>query len=280
MSEPLDSGVYRELVRRALAEDLGWGDVTTTAVVGPHVRARGRIIAGGALVVAGLDVSLETFRQLDPGVQVTVFKGDGARVVAGDVLAGLEGQAAALLTAERTAMNFLRHLSGIATYTRTLVDEAQGRWEVGDTRKTLPLLRVVEKYAVRVGGGQNGRLALDDGVIVKRNHARVAGGIGAAVRAAHAAHPESPVQAEASSLADAAEAVEAGATFILASAPTIDELVRIIAWCAGRARVEVSGLRTAADRAAAAGAGADYLSLGSLADTAPASDITLELEAP
>jgi nicotinate-nucleotide pyrophosphorylase (carboxylating) len=278
MFEPLDPGVYRELVRRALAEDLGWGDVTTAAVVPGDARARGRIVAADAVVVAGMDVALEAFRQLDPAIVVGERHPDGDRCAPGAVLAEVSGLAAALLTAERTALNFLRHLTGIATLTRQLVEEANGRWQVGDTRKTLPLLRAVEKYAVRVGGGQNGRLALDDGIIVKRNHARVAGGLGLAVKRAHAAQPESPVQAEVSSVAEAAEAVEAGATFVLASAPSIDEIVRIIVWCAGRARVEVSGLRTPEERAAAADAGADYLSLGCLADTAPASDMTLEIE--
>ncbi len=277
-TEGLDPGVYRELVRRALAEDLGWGDVTTAAVVPPDAIAVGRLVARAPLVLAGMDVALEVFRQLDPSVQVRARRADGDRCETGGVLAELQGLAAPLLTAERTALNFLRHLSGIATGTRRLVDEAAGRWSVGDTRKTLPLLRAIEKYAVRIGGGQNGRLALDDGIIIKRNHARVAGGLGTAVRRAHAAHPDSPIQAEVASAVEADEAVEAGASFLLCSAASAAELARIIEGCVGRARVEVSGLRTPEDRDAAAAAGADYLSLGCLADTAPASDITLDIE--
>ena len=276
--EPLDPGVYRELVRRALAEDLGWGDVTTAAVVPPDAGAVGRIIAGAPLVLAGLDVALEVFRQLDPSVQPRSRHADGDRCEAGAVLAEMRGLAAAMLTAERTALNLLRHLSGIATVTRRLVDEARGRWQVSDTRKTLPLLRALEKYAVRVGGGQNGRLALDDGIIIKRNHARLAGGLGAAVRKAHAAHPDSPVQAEVASLAEADDAVRAGASFILCTAAPGAELVRIMERCVGQARVEVSDLLTPEEREAAAAAGADYLSLGCLVDTAPASDITFDIE--
>ena len=278
MIEPLDPGVYRELVRRALAEDLGWGDVTTSAVIPGEARAVGRLVAHHRLVLAGMDVALEVFRQLDPAVRVAARLADGDRCETGTVLAEVHGLAPALLTAERTALNFLRHLSGIATLTRQMVDEAQGRWQVGDTRKTLPLLRSVEKYAVRVGGGQNGRLALDDGIIIKRNHVRLAGGIGATVRAAHKIHPDVPVQVEVASLSEAVEAVESGATFVLCSARALPELVRTIEWCAGRARIEVSGLQTREEWVAAAAAGADYLSMRCLADAAPASDITFELE--
>jgi nicotinate-nucleotide pyrophosphorylase (carboxylating) len=276
--EPLDPGVYRELVRRALAEDLGWGDVTTTAVVPPDAAAVGRIVARVPLVLAGLDVALEVFRQLDPSVQPRTRRADGDRCAAGGVIAEMRGLAAAMLTAERTALNLLRHLSGIATVTGRLVDEARGRWQVGDTRKTLPLLRALEKYAVRVGGGQNGRLALDDGIIIKRNHARLAGGLEEAVRKAHAAHPDSPIQAEVESVAEADDAIRAGASFILCTAASGTELGRIMERCAGQARVEVSGLRTPEEREAAAAAGADYLSLGCLVDTAPAADITLDIE--
>jgi nicotinate-nucleotide pyrophosphorylase (carboxylating) len=276
--EALDPGAYREFVRRALAEDLGWGDVTTTAVVPSEAMALGRLVAHGELVVAGLDVAIEAFRQLDPGVIVEARRADGDACPPETVLAVLRGQAASMLTAERTALNLLRRLSGVATATRRMVEALDGHGTVADTRKTTPLLRALEKYAVRAGGGENGRLSLDDGLIIKRNHIRLAGGLVDAVRRAHAGHPDVPVQVEVSSLHETQEAIEAGATLVLCTACPLDELRRVVAWCAGRARVEVSGHFTPADVTAVASTGVDYISLGSLTDAAPAVDITLELE--
>jgi nicotinate-nucleotide pyrophosphorylase (carboxylating) len=277
-AERLDSGVYRELVRRALAEDLGWGDVTTAAIVASTPRARGRLVAGGDIVLAGLDVALEAFRQLDPSLAVHARREDGDRGRAGWVIAELDGLAAPMLTAERTALNLLRHLSGVATLTRQLVDAGGGRLQVGDTRKTMPLLRSLQKYAVRVGGGANGRLSLDDGIIVKRSHARVAGGLGPAIARARAAHPDVPVQAELAALDDADAAIGSGAAVVLLPAALLGDLPALVERCAGRVRIEVTGVRSVADVRAAAAAGADFVSCGCLTDSAPAADVTLELE--
>ena len=162
--EPLDAALYRELVRRALAEDLGWGDVTTEATVDPALRARGIILAKCDCVIAGLDVAAEAFRQLDPGAAFTIARATTAiAATSGTVVAEVRGSAAAMLTAERTALNFLQRLSGIATLTRRFVDAAGGTIIVLDTRKTTPTLRALEKYAVRAGGGTNHRDGLDDG---------------------------------------------------------------------------------------------------------------------
>jgi nicotinate-nucleotide pyrophosphorylase (carboxylating) len=276
--EPLDAGVYRELVRRALAEDLGWGDVTTNAIVGPTARAVGRLVARADLVVAGLDVSLEAFRQLDPAVAVGPALADGDTCRAGGVVATLRGLAAPMLTAERTALNFLCHMSGIATATRALAEAAGGRVEITDTRKTLPVLRAIEKYAVRAGGGQNGRLSLDDGVIIKRSHLQFAAGVGDAVRRARAAHPDVPVQVEVETADDAAEAADAGAVVALCTDGAPELVRRITQRVAGRLRVEVSGRVAAADIAALAAAGAGYVSLGALTWASPAAEITLVVE--
>ena len=177
---------YEDIVRRALAEDVGLGDRTTAATVKAGQLAHGRFVAKDSLVVAGLDVAAETFRQLDPSVVIEVNWGDGSHVEAGDVIAVVSGNARAMLTAERTALNFLQRLSGIATLTSHYVDAAKGRITILDTRKTTPGYRAIEKYAVRCGGGTNHRQRLDDGVLVKDNHKRLAGGIREAVEAAKA----------------------------------------------------------------------------------------------
>ena len=174
---PLDPGLYREIVRRALAEDLGWGDVTTEATVGAGLKARGVILAKSPCVIAGLDVAAEAFRQLDPAAVFTVHKGDGSACAPGDIVAEVRGSAASMLTAERTALNLMQRMTGIATMTRRFVDAAGGRITILDTRKTTPTLRALEKYAVRAGGGTNHRGGLDDGILIKDNHIRLAGGL-------------------------------------------------------------------------------------------------------
>ena len=207
--EPLDPSVYRQIVRRALAEDLGWGDVTTEATVPADVRGRGTIVVKSPCVLAGLDVAAEAFRQLDPAVHITLRNRDGDRCEAGAVAAEVRGAAALMLTAERTALNFLQRLSGIATLTRRYVDAADGRIIVLDTRKTTPTLRALEKYAVRAGGGSNHRSGLDDGILIKDNHVRLAGGVAEAVKRMKAARQEMLVEVEAQSLADVEAAIDA-----------------------------------------------------------------------
>jgi len=179
---PLEPALYREAVRRALAEDLGWGDVTTEATVDPSLRARGVILAKCECVIAGLDIAAETFSQLDPAVVFTKNVEDGQRCVPGTTVALVRGSAAAMLTAERTALNFLQRLSGIASVTRRYVDAAGGAITVLDTRKTTPTLRALEKYAVRAGGGTNHRGSLDDGILIKDNHIRLGGGVAEVMR--------------------------------------------------------------------------------------------------
>lgn len=274
---PLDPALYRETVRRALAEDLGWGDVTTEATVSPDQRARGVLLAKGPCVVAGLDVALEAFRQLDPAVRITVLRGDGSACEPGDELATLEGRAQALLTAERVALNFLQRMSGIATMTRRYVTAAGGRIRVLDTRKTTPLLRSLEKYAVRAGGGMNHRNSLDDGVLIKDNHVRLAGGVTQALRLAQLAHPDLPIEVEVQSLAEVDEALAAGATRLLADNFSDDELVRVIEKTRGRASVEVSGGVTLPRIPVVAASGADFVSVGALTHSALSIDISFEL---
>jgi nicotinate-nucleotide pyrophosphorylase (carboxylating) len=276
--EPLDAGHYRELVRRALAEDLGWGDVTTEGVIERGQRGRGVILSKSACVLAGLDIASETFRQLDPGVSITVNRRDGDRCDPGAVVAEVVGEATALLTAERTALNFLQRLSGIATLTRRFVDAAGGRITILDTRKTTPLLRVLEKYAVRAGGGVNHRNALDDGILIKDNHIRLAGGLRSAVRSMRTATREMPTEVEAQTLAEVDEALEAGADIVMLDNLPIADIQEAVRRCRGRAKTEISGGVTFERLPALAAPGADYVSIGALTHSAPAADISFELE--
>jgi nicotinate-nucleotide pyrophosphorylase (carboxylating) len=277
--EPLDPGLYRELVRRALAEDLGWGDVTTEAVGERDRKARAVLLAKSRCVLAGLDVGCEAFRQLDPGVSVTVHRRDGEPVEPGTEIAELRGRASALLTGERTALNFMQRLSGIATLARRFVDAAGGRIIVLDTRKTTPLLRALEKYAVRAGGGVNHRFGLDEGILIKDNHIRLAGGVGRAVEAMRKAGREMPIEVEAQSLQQVDEALAAGADIILLDNLSTPEIVEAVKRCRGRVKTEISGGVTLERLPELAQTGADYVSIGALTHSAPAADLSLEIVA-
>jgi nicotinate-nucleotide pyrophosphorylase (carboxylating) len=276
--EPLDPALYREPVRRALAEDLGWGDVTTEATVDTTLHARGIILAKCDCVVAGLDVAAEAFRQLDPGVRFVAQRRDGDRCAHGSVVAEVRGSAAAMLTAERTALNFLQRLSGIATATRRFVDAAGGRIVVLDTRKTTPTLRALEKYAVRAGGGTNHRDALDDGILIKDNHIRLAGGVREALRRMKAARQEMPIEIEAQSLEQVNEALAVGVDIILLDNMTVAEVREAVRRIAGRAKIELSGGVTLDRVPELAATGADYVSVGALTHSPLAADLSFELE--
>jgi nicotinate-nucleotide pyrophosphorylase (carboxylating) len=276
--QPLDPAMYREIVRRALAEDLGWGDVTTEATVPTELRARGIILVKSPCVIAGLDVAAEAFVQLDPGCSFERRRKDGDRCAPGDVVAELRGQAASMLTAERTALNFLQRLSGIATLTRTFVDAANGAITILDTRKTTPTLRALEKYAVRAGAGTNHRAGLDDGVLIKDNHVRLAGGVREAVRRMKDADPEMPIEVEAQSVEQIDEALDAGADIILFDNLSIDAIREGVRRVAGRAKIELSGGVTLERIPELAKTGATYVSVGALTHSAPAADLSFELE--
>jgi nicotinate-nucleotide pyrophosphorylase (carboxylating) len=276
--QPLDPALYREIVRRALAEDLGWGDVTTEAVVPGELRARGIILSKCSCVIAGLEVAAEVFSQLDPGCGFERKVKDGDRCEPGDVVAELRGQAAAMITAERTALNFLQRLSGIATLTRRFVDAAGGTITVLDTRKTTPTLRALEKYAVRAGGGTNHRAGLDDGVLIKDNHVRLAGGVAEAVKLMKDDDPEMPIEVEAQSLEQVDAAVAAGADIILVDNLPLDAIREAVKRVNGRAKIELSGGVTLDRLPELAKTGANYVSVGALTHSAPAADLSFELE--
>lgn len=284
MSSPLpDRDEYRDLVARALAEDLGSGDLTTRAIVPTTVRATAVVLAKTHCVVAGLSVAEEVCRQVDERLQWRACCEDGDRRGPGDVIATLEGPAAGVLGAERTLLNLLQHLSGVATLTRAFVDATGGRITILDTRKTLPTLRSLEKYAVRCGGGRNHRFGLFDGVLIKDNHIRVAGSIREAVsrmRAYLAAEGRQtlPVEVETQSLAEVGEAIEAGADIIMLDNLTTAEMQDAMVLINGRAKVELSGGVTLGRIPELAAIGADFVSVGALTHSAPAADISLEIE--
>ena len=269
-----------DVIRRALAEDIGPGDVTTAATVPQGTPGHGVLLAKSPMVVAGLDLARAVFDAVAAPVTThfTAMVKDGDEVDAGTRLATVDGPAAALLTAERTALNLLQRLSGIATATRAYVKAAGGRIAILDTRKTTPMLRAIEKYAVRVGGGTNHRFGLFDLILIKDNHVRLAGGIRPAIEAARKAGPALRVEVEAQSLAEASEAAAAGADIILLDNLSTPELVEAVKVIDGRAKVEVSGGVTLERIPELAATGADYVSVGALTHSVQAADISFEIE--
>lgn len=274
----LEPDAYLDLVRRALAEDRGTGDATSTAIVAADQKARGAILAKADLVVAGIDVAAETFRQADPSVVFEVRWGDGSRVEAGEAIATVEGNARALLEAERTALNFLQRLCGIATLTAKYVDAAANRLTILDTRKTTPGFRMLEKYAVRCGGGTNHRYRLDDGILIKDNHKRIAGGVRKAAERALINAGGLPVEVEVESLEEVDEALQAGVPRILLDNFTTYDIREAVRRIAGGALIEISGGVTLGRIPELATTGADFASIGALTHSAPAADLSFEIE--
>jgi nicotinate-nucleotide pyrophosphorylase (carboxylating) len=267
------------LVAEALQEDLGPGDVTTSSIVPGDWRAAGRIRTRGAIVVSGIDAALATFRRLDPGLRVMSAVADGSRVAPGGLLLEVEGPAAALLSGERTALNFLGRLCGIATLTRTFVDAAAPHpAAIADTRKTTPGLRLLEKRAVTAGGGTNHRFGLWDALLIKDNHVDLAGGITAAIARARQGSPGRPVEVEVRSAAELEEALTAGVEAVLLDNFGRADLAAAVRRVAGRALVEVSGGVKAEDVREIAALGVDRISVGALTHSAPAADLTMEIE--
>lgn len=280
--EPLDlsSEELRDLMIHALAEDLGQGDLTTRVAVPEGIKARGTFMSKQTLVVAGLPVVAKVFDVLDPSLEWSACVEDGTEVSAGTPLAVATGAAGTLLAAERVALNFLQHMSGIATFARRLKEELAGlQTEFLDTRKTTPGLRNLQKYAVRVGGGRNHRLRLDDGILIKSNHIRLVGGIRPAIEKARRHRPPGfHIEVEVASLAELEEAVEAGADAVLLDNMTPAEVRACVERAGGRVRMEASGGIDAGNIRAYAQTGVDYISVGALTHSAPAVDINFRIE--
>lgn len=265
-------------VRRVLAEDMGsGGDVTSRATIAADARFTATMNCREPIVVAGLDIAIAFFRMLDREVRISAHVADGDKLDAGTILISLEGNARAMLAAERSALNTLQHLSGVATLTRTYVDAIAGTGAtLLDTRKTIPGLRLLEKYAARMGGAQNHRMRMDDGLLIKDNHVGVAGSVEAAVRAAVAAQTGLQVQVEVDHIAQIEPALGAGADRLLLDNMSNDELREAVALVAGRVPLEASGgvrIDTIRDIAET---GVDYISVGRITQSAPAVDIGLD----
>jgi nicotinate-nucleotide pyrophosphorylase (carboxylating) len=276
---PLPAVMIEPLVRAALLEDLGRaGDLTTDAIVPADATARAVLQAREPGVVAGLDFALTAFRLIEPRLSVEVIKGDGARLQPGDDLAVVEGPARGLLTAERVALNFLGHLSGVASATASIADAiAHTRCRVVDTRKTTPGLRAAEKHAVRLGGGANHRFGLDDAVLIKDNHIAVAGSLTAAVERARAyvGHLVK-IEVEVDTLDQLREALAAGAEAVLLDNMGPDTLREAVAIVDGRAVTEASGRINPETARAIAESGVDLISVGWLTHSARVLDIGLD----
>jgi len=279
MDNLLNSPHLDRLIDLALEEDIGPGDVTTQALIPPELQGEAQIRAKQTLVVAGLPVAGRVFHKLDAEIVCAAAVDDGQEVAKGQVLARLTGPVASILTGERVALNFLQRLSGIATFTRAMVAQVEGSTAaLMDTRKTTPGWRILEKYAVRLGGGRNHRLGLYDGVLIKNNHLTAVGGIHEAVRQARArAHNLLKIEVEVTDLEGLEEALNAGADLILLDNMDDAALRQAVELTRGRARLEASGSMTRERLPQVAATGVNFISMGALTHSAPAVDIHLRL---
>jgi nicotinate-nucleotide pyrophosphorylase (carboxylating) len=272
----LDAKVIDHAIDEAVLEDVGRGDLTSIALIPEDAQYSGVVRARENMVVAGLPIANRVFEKLAPTAKVEILLEDGAQVKPGTDLAKISGPARDLLTAERTALNFLQHLSGIATLTRAYVDEIGGTGAVLlDTRKTIPGLRLLAKYATSMGGAKNHRLRLDDGVLIKDNHLSVAGGVAEAVARARKAGL-TDIEVECDTLDQVRQSIEAGADSVLLDNMPPPVLVEAVAIVAGRIKTEASGGVTLKSIRAIAETGVDYISVGRITQSAPAIDIGLD----
>lgn len=279
MNDPFRDRRVRRLVRFALDEDVGRGDVTTAATIAADKMVTAMISAREAIVVAGLPIAAVVFEEAGAKAQVEARAREGERAAAGTALLSIRGNAAELLGVERTLLNFLQRMCGVATLTRRFVDAVSGtRARITDTRKTIPGWRLLDKYAVRMGGGWNHRFGLDDGILIKDNHVLACGGIAAAVARARSAAPHLlRVEVECDTLAQVEEALTAGTDAILLDNMSTADLAEAVKRIAGRAIVEASGGMTFQRVREVAETGVDLISVGALTHSAPAVDLTMEL---
>lgn len=283
MIPALDPEFIHSAVSVALGEDIGRGDITSRATVRPGLKARGQFLARQDFILAGLEVAEAVFASLDYQLQIEAAAADGDEVNAGKVFGRVSGEAQTLLTAERVALNFLQRLSGVATITRRYAEAVLGtKAKIVDTRKTTPGLRMLEKYAVIVGGGYNHRLGLDDGVLIKDNHIALAGGVSEAVRRAREATGHlHKIEVEAATLDQVREALSAGADVIMLDNMTPEQVRQAVDMVKAkdtRILTEASGGITLANVRAYAEAGADLISIGALTHSAPAVDINFKIK--
>jgi nicotinate-nucleotide pyrophosphorylase (carboxylating) len=280
MAEQFDYIGLNELIEKALAEDIGTGDITTLSCVPEEAVSKGKFIAKAEGVVCGTGVLTRLFQILDSRVRVSVLLGDGTRVARKSVIAEIEGPSRSILTGERTALNFLQHLSGIATKTDEVVRSIGGyHTQIVDTRKTMPGLRVLEKHAVCCGGGKNHRFGLSDGILIKDNHIVAAGGIKQAVEAVRKNAPHTlRIEVETENIIQIDEALEAGADIIMLDNMTVPEMAMAVKHIAGRSITEASGNMGDRDLREVAATGVDFISIGALTHSVKALDISLRFK--
>jgi len=271
----------RDLIKRALEEDIGPGDITTNSLIPDQQRARGMFVAKSAGVVAGIKVSRAVFSYLDKDTQFEILLEDGTTVGPGDIIAVVRGQTRTLLTGERTALNFLQRLSGIATKTRRIVELIQdGSARLVDTRKTTPGLRILEKYAVSIGGGRNHRFGLFDGVMIKDNHIQAVGSITQAVANARQKAPHTlKIEVEVEDLTQLREAMESGADIVMLDNMDIDQMTEAVGIVGGRVLLEASGGINESNIVRVASTGVDFISMGALTHSATGLDISFDIVA-
>jgi nicotinate-nucleotide pyrophosphorylase (carboxylating) len=276
---PPAADLIEAAVRAALAEDLGAaGDITSAATIPADATATATFGSRKAGTLAGLPFARVAFQAVDPSVSFTALRQDGDRLAPGDVVAKVAGNARAVLAAERVALNYLCHLSGVATATAALIDRVKGtRAIILDTRKTTPGLRAFEKYAVRCGGGTNHRIGLYDAILIKDNHIAVAGGVAKAIRAARAHAPGKTLEIEVGSLEELAEAMKETPDIVLLDNMSVADMRAAVQFVSGRAKLEASGNVTLETVAAIAETGVDYISSGSITHSAPALDLGLDI---
>jgi nicotinate-nucleotide pyrophosphorylase (carboxylating) len=292
----LTQAQVEEIVDRALAEDLGWGDVTSEALILVDQRGAGFVVIKGKGVLAGMEVAKRVFHRVDPGLEVDILLEDGSKVKPGDIVAKVEGKVASILKAERVALNFLQRLSGIASETNRYVEAVKGLpVHIMDTRKTTPGLRLLEKYAVRVGGGENHRMNLGDSILIKDNHLAVLRSRGLSLKEIIAkARQNAPfrdrvhvtrtppirrthIEVEVKTVPEAAEAAEAGADIIMLDNMSLKDMGQAVKLIHGRALIEASGGITLDKVRPVAETGVDFISIGAFTHSVKALDISLEL---
>ena len=275
----LEMDAVRKIIRRALEEDIRSGDVTTSFALAGSETGKATALAKEDLVVAGLDVFREVFRVRDASLVFETALSDGARASRGTILAAVEGSLASILTAERVALNLFQRMCGIATLTKQFVDAASGtKAKILDTRKTMPGLRILDKYSVKIGGGTNHRYGLYDGILIKDNHIEAAGGIAEAVRRVKGQAPLMvKIEVEVKNLAEVEEALASGADVIMLDNMPVDEMKKAVALIGGRVLVEASGNVTLDTVGSIAATGVDFISAGALTHSARAADISLKV---
>jgi nicotinate-nucleotide pyrophosphorylase (carboxylating) len=282
--EPPEPAIIREAAMRALGEDRGPADITTLACVKFDTQARARIFVKEACTLAGLPVAEQVFREQDPGLVLTATRQDGVALEPGDTVMEISGPAASILTAERCALNFLQQLSGVATQTRRFVDAVSGtKCKILDTRKTIPGLRALQKYAVRCGGGVNHRLGLYDRFLIKDNHLALMDDgdrLAEAVRAARALDPDAVLEVEVDRIEQIPEILVLGVDMLLLDNMSLDEMRAAVALIAGRVKTEASGNMTLARVHEVAGTGVDFISVGALTHSIRSIDFSLEILPP